>query len=197
MRRKERASISWNPRSIRAGMSRKQRRKRKRPSAGRGRTVKAKRRESRWRPWLAALAAIMLGMLLILLIRNPDDPLFEPTPEPQDAERLAAGQVLYADHCASCHGSLLEGQPNWRESLPDGRFPAPPHDESGHTWHHSDDYLFSTTKLGGQATAPVGYLSAMPGFEGTLSDDDIWMVLDFIKSRWPAEIRARQRDRSH
>jgi len=105
--------------------------------------------------------------------------------------------MLYGEHCASCHGSLLEGQPNWKERLPDGRLPAPPHDETGHTWHHPDDYLFSTTKLGGKATAPAGFLSAMPGFEGTLSDGEIWMVLDFIKSGWPEEIRARQRDRSH
>lgn len=136
-------------------------------------------------------------MLLIILAFSPADRLFEEKPEPEDAERLAVGQALYADHCASCHGALLEGQPSWKEHLPNGQLPAPPHNETGHTWHHPDDYLFETTKLGGQATAPAGFLSAMPGFEGTLSDDEIWMVLDFIKSRWPAEIRERQRSRSH
>ena len=58
---------------------------------------------------------------------------------------LAEGAQLYAQHCASCHGSQLEGQPNWRERLPNGRLPAPPHDDSGHTWHHPDHVLFAIT----------------------------------------------------
>jgi mono/diheme cytochrome c family protein len=32
----------------------------------------------------------------------------------------------------------------------------------------------------------------MPAFGGVLSDADIAAVLAFIKSRWPADIRARQ-----
>ena len=31
----------------------------------------------------------------------------------------------------------------------------------------------------------------MPAYEGNLSDDEIWAVLSYIKSRWPAAIRAR------
>ncbi len=105
---------------------------------------------------------------------------------------VSVGASLYADHCASCHGSALEGQPDWRTRLPDGRFPAPPHDETGHTWHHDDAYLFSVTKRGGQALAPPGFRSGMPAFDGVLSDDEIRAVLAFIKSRWPPEIRAWQ-----
>jgi mono/diheme cytochrome c family protein len=40
--------------------------------------------------------------------------------------------------------------------------------------------------------APPGYESDMSGFAATLNDADIWAVLAYIKSRWPAEIRARQ-----
>ena len=32
--------------------------------------------------------------------------------------------------------------------LPSGRMPAPPHDASGHTWHHRDDVLFRLVKEG-------------------------------------------------
>ena len=67
--------------------------------------------------------------------------------------------------------------------------PAPPHDETGHTWHHSDRNLFTVTKLGVGAVVP-GYESDMPAFEGKLSDADIADVLAFIKSTWP----ERQRD---
>lgn len=111
---------------------------------------------------------------------------------PEAAAQVARGEALYAQHCASCHGPELEGQPNWRNRLPDGRYPAPPHDATGHTWHHDDAYLFETTKHGGQATAPRGFVSWMPAFADELSDAEIWSILTFIKSRWPPEIRARQ-----
>ena len=107
---------------------------------------------------------------------------------------LPAGRALYEQHCARCHGADLEGQPNWRERLPSGRLPAPPHDESGHTWHHPDPLLFAMTKEGTAALAPPGYESDMPGFGDNLSDDEILGVLDYIKSTWPAAVRARQAD---
>ncbi|MBL4645745.1 MAG: c-type cytochrome, partial [Rhizobiales bacterium] len=47
------------------------------------------------------------------------------------------GAVIYAEYCASCHGADLEGQPNWQSPDADGKMPAPPHDQRGHTWHHS------------------------------------------------------------
>lgn len=106
--------------------------------------------------------------------------------------QLAEGQKVYAEHCASCHGAMLEGQPNWRTPLATGGLPAPPHDESGHTWHHPDQVLFNYTKRGGQAMVGARFQSNMPAFGDTLSDDQIWAVLDFIKSRWPQDIQARQ-----
>jgi mono/diheme cytochrome c family protein len=112
--------------------------------------------------------------------------------EPNNAEQVALGQTVYARHCASCHGANLEGQPNWRQRLPTGNYPAPPHNETGHTWHHPDRYLFETTKYGWQRFAPPGYQSTMQAFEGVLGDAEIWAVLAFIKSRWPASIRAHQ-----
>jgi mono/diheme cytochrome c family protein len=102
------------------------------------------------------------------------------------------GQAVYAKHCATCHGANLEGQPNWRQRLPSGNFPAPPHDQSGHTWHHPDPYLFETTKYGWQRFAPQGYTSTMLGFKDVLSDAEIWAVLAFIKSHWPPSIQEQQ-----
>ena len=61
---------------------------------------------------------------------------------------LMAGSENYQEHCASCHGVNLEGQPNWREYKADGSLPAPPHDETGHTWHHDTKMLFEYTKFG-------------------------------------------------
>lgn len=105
---------------------------------------------------------------------------------------LAAGAAIYAENCQSCHGAKLEGQPDWRSRLPNGRLPAPPHDESGHTWHHPDGMLHALVKYGPAKLVGQGYQSDMPGFGGVLTDEQIATVLAYIKSRWPDEIRARQ-----
>ena len=104
-------------------------------------------------------------------------------------ERIAQGKAVYTEHCASCHGVDLEGQPDWRARKPDGRLPAPPHDPSGHTWHHPDQVLITITKSGPAAIAGDDYESDMPGYDGVLSDTEIIAVLSYIKSRWPGDIR--------
>lgn len=109
-----------------------------------------------------------------------------------DPDLVNLGRQTYATHCASCHGANLEGQPNWRERGADGLLPAPPHDESGHTWHHGDNVLFDLTKRGPAAVVGNGYRSAMPGFSEILSDREIWSSLAYIKSRWPSRARAAQ-----
>ena len=110
---------------------------------------------------------------------------------PVTAEQIELGQEDYDANCASCHGANLEGQPDWRRRNANGRMPAPPHDASGHTWHHADRPLFTITKLGVGAVVP-GYESDMPAFEGILSDDEIAAVLAFIKSTWPERERGFQ-----
>ncbi len=112
---------------------------------------------------------------------------------PDDPQIVALGETVYATQCAACHGANLEGQPNWRERGRDGRLPAPPHDETGHTWHHPDALLFELTKEGPPKEMGNGepYLSNMPAYEGVLSDEEIVTVLSYIKSRWPAEVRER------
>lgn len=116
----------------------------------------------------------------------------KPTADPTNEAQVAAGKRVYEAHCASCHGARLEGQANWRERRPDGKLPAPPHDASGHTWHHTDEALFRVTKDGLAAIAGAGYETDMPAFAGRLSDEEIWAVLAYIKSRWPQAIRDRQ-----
>lgn len=127
---------------------------------------------------LVALAALIAGC------SKAAAPGEDPRADPHDAAKVALGAKVYAANCAVCHGVNLEGQPEWRRRLPNGRMPAPPHDESGHTWHHADDQLFGITKNGIAPYAPAGYQSDMPAFAGKLSDDQIWAVLAFIKSHW-------------
>lgn len=117
-----------------------------------------------------------------------------PALTPGDAAVVAAGEAIYGQYCASCHGRNLEGQPDWRQRLASGRLPAPPHDETGHTWHHPDAVLFNLTKFGPAAViGNPAYQSDMPAYEGMLTDQEILAVLSFIKSRWPKAVQ-RQHD---
>jgi len=140
---------------------------------------------------LLALAFAFLAGTIIYAMRAEKTS----SADPENAQQVAIGKPLYERHCASCHGAKLEGQPNWREKLPNGRMPAPPHDETGHTWHHPDAVLFGITKNGlvPGRYAPPGYQSDMPAYRSTLSDDEIWAVLSYIKSSWPGKIRDTQR----
>lgn len=139
---------------------------------------------------IGALAAITAATVLLL----PDGP--PPGAgllRPDDAAVLAEGRRIYDAQCASCHGAALEGQPDWRRRRPDGKLPAPPHDASGHTWHHPDAVLLELTRLGpARLIGDPAYKSDMPGYAGTLDDDAIVAVLSYIKSAWPAAIRQRQ-----
>lgn len=110
---------------------------------------------------------------------------------PDDADLVAVGAAVYAEHCAACHGAELEGEPNWREPRPDGLMPAPPHDASGHTWHHPDAVLLDITRRGMAAAIGGDYRSNMPAFEGVLTEEQIVAALSYVKSRWPAETRRR------
>jgi len=112
--------------------------------------------------------------------------------DPDDRAQVALGRQVYAANCASCHGAELEGQPDWKTPLPAGGLPAPPHDDTGHTWHHPDAQLFAITKYGTAALVGGDYRSTMTGFGDVLGDDEIRAVLAYIKSRWPEEIRTRQ-----
>ncbi|UWR03211.1 cytochrome c [Ruegeria conchae] len=108
---------------------------------------------------------------------------------PDDGEVVAIGQDIYADQCAACHGENLEGQPNWRKRGEDGLLPAPPHDATGHTWHHDDETLFTLTKFGLAGLMENAPSTGMPVYEGVLSDDEIIAVLSYIKSTWPNDLR--------
>ena len=110
-------------------------------------------------------------------------------------EEISLGKDIYAQNCVSCHGVNLEGEPDWKSQNEDGSFRAPPHDETGHTWHHNDSYLIESIKLGGVRLEPNIGVSAMPAYDGVLSDAQIAAVLAYIKSSWPSEILEAQSTR--
>ena len=143
--------------------------------------------------WIGAVLALLVLALLAAALWWPRVAASPHTLRPDDAAVLAVGARVYTQHCASCHGAQGEGQPNWRERGPDGLLPAPPHDASGHTWHHPDEQLFAITKHGlAKVIGQPDYRSAMPAYDGVLSDQEIVAVLSWIKAQWPLEARRHQ-----
>ena len=137
-----------------------------------------------------ASIALPLGVIAaVALLRSPTTAA---TLVPENQKVIETGAMIYKQYCASCHGNDLEGQENWRSPGADMKMPAPPHDASGHTWHHDDRILFKLTKYGlGAVIGDKDYKSNMPAYEDTLSDAEIVAVLSFIKSTWPEAIQRR------
>ena len=153
------------------------------------------RTRPRWRrrtALVSAVAAVLLAAAAgsaVWYANRDDGPL---RADASDLELVTLGAAVYAEHCASCHGRNLEGEPDWRRRRLDGTLPAPPHDATGHTWHHPDEHLFRMTREGPAAVVGTGYRSTMTGFADVLDDREIWASLAYIKSRWPADIRKTQ-----
>lgn len=140
--------------------------------------------------WIFFFLAALLGFGAVLYLKgHSNEPLTSLSPN--DPEIVARGKNIYTQECAACHGAQLEGQPNWRQRLPSGRLPAPPHDMTGHTWHHPDELLIQITKFGPGFTAGPDYQSDMPAYNDILSDEDIVAALSYIKSTWPAAIQQK------
>ena len=114
-----------------------------------------------------------------------------PTLDPSVVER---GRQVYQTNCASCHGANAEGAPGWQKADASGNFPPPPHDDSGHTWHHPDRVLYEMIRDGMADPLRPGSPQRMPAFKDKLGDADMRAALTYFKSLWTTEHRAFQAD---
>jgi mono/diheme cytochrome c family protein len=106
-----------------------------------------------------------------------DDPRFPLEPD-------SAGKALYESHCAKCHGINGEGQDQSTSQL----IVAPPHNASGHTWHHPDQQNFATVYAGRHFEGAM----EMPRFGDILTEDEILSILAYIKTFWGEQELAMQ-----
>ncbi len=116
-----------------------------------------------------------------------DEAYDAPPPAELNIYKIATGEKLYSQYCAACHGADLSGDPNWKTRNDDGTFPPPPHDTSGHTWHHPDELLLKIVRNGIESSP-----SEMPMFQGVLTDAETLSILEFFKSEWGDDERAFQ-----
>ncbi|MBI1882364.1 MAG: c-type cytochrome [Chloroflexi bacterium] len=110
-----------------------------------------------------------------------------------DAVEVTLGRQIYLEQCSVCHGQNAEGQPNWKQPDANGNMPAPPHDDTGHTWHHADGLLYEIIRDGFRdPLKPPDSPLTMPAFGDKLSDAEIRAVIAYFKSLWSEQSRLFQ-----
>jgi len=103
---------------------------------------------------------------------------------------------VYAQHCARCHGANAEGAADWQRPGADGNLPAPPHDDRGHTWRHSDGQLAEIIRDGQRDPFNTSPDLTMPAFRDELTDGEVAAVITYFKSLWSTEHRIFQEEQN-
>ena len=146
------------------------------------------------------LPLLLLFMLLTIAscAAQPATPFTNPqgTPYPPvpmiDKAQVKLGRQVYQATCAVCHGPNAEGAPNWTTPDAQGNQLAPPHGDSGHTWHHSDRVLYEMIRDGMHDPLRPNSAFRMPAFGNRLSDTEIRAVIAYFKSLWSPDHREYQ-----
>ncbi|MCG2581671.1 MAG: cytochrome c [Marinobacter sp.] len=105
---------------------------------------------------------------------------------------VAQGRQIYEQYCTACHGWQAEGAANWQKLDEKGEMPPPPHDETGHTWRHSDAMLFRMIAEGWRYPFNKSDRLTMPAFGESLTDQEIAAVVEYLKTLWTEEQREYQ-----
>lgn len=104
-----------------------------------------------------------------------------------DSSQVARGKQIYQANCARCHGENGVGAPNWKTPDENLNYPPPPHNDTGHTWHHADRVLYEAIRDGLRDPLKPNSELRMPAFGNTLNDADIEAMLAYFKSLWTNE----------
>lgn len=154
--------------------------------------------------WANAMPLALAGLVLLGLLgidrfyprpaMNSDDAMALPaeaSPPPELSQgSILVGELVYKEYCEACHGANLGGQPNWKKPNAEGKYPSPPHNDSGHTWHHPDAVLKQIILEGGNGNPDAK--TNMPAFRGKLTPIQVDGVLDYFKSTWSQQNRYYQ-----
>lgn len=132
------------------------------------------------------LLLLLLGLAISACDQKPTADLSATPKIPQrnfSPQKLALGKQVYEKYCVKCHGKNAVGDAAWRKRDANGKFPPPPLNGSGHTWHHSISVLKAQIYNGGMDNG-----GSMPAFGDRLNEQEIESVIDWVQSIWPVEV---------
>ena len=134
--------------------------------------------------WLALVVVLVSALVLsacggggsatVTRADPPADYASMTNPMSGNADAVTAGKDLYTRDCTSCHGDAGAGDGPSAAALD-----PKPRNLKDTAAAASDAYIHWVIAKGGVATSMS---SSMPPFESTLSDDEIWQVVTYIKS---------------
>lgn len=126
---------------------------------------------------LGVAATLVAGSQALVIAANAGGDPVLPTENPvaATAESIAAGEAAFRATCATCHGVDGRGDGPAAEGLS-----VRPSDLSIHVPFHTDAELFAFATRGISGTP-------MPGFARELNAEDRWDLINYLRSRWPAE----------
>ena len=124
----------------------------------------------RARARVLATAVALSGVILVYGLHSHTGPQLGVNPIPADAASIGRGRAVFAEQCAPCHGDAARGDGPRAPLLR----PAPS-DLIAHVPQHGDSELFGWIVAGFPQ-------SAMPAFRGTLTDAQMWDVINYLRS---------------
>ena len=141
-------------------------------------------------PWVrrrAAAPCVVVALALMLWARPHLSLLlveafptsFQTSPAPSTTRTVLAGEALFRDNCAACHGPLGKGDGPAARGLP-----VKPADlTADHLAEHPDGELFWRVFHGYEDPADAsGQRLVMPGFGAAMTEAEIWSVIDFVQA---------------
>jgi mono/diheme cytochrome c family protein len=97
-------------------------------------------------------------------------------------ESITAGKRAYDANCAACHGNLAQGavKAGMTISIIEEQRGKQPPDLTDEQWDHgsSDGEIYAVIKRGVPPTM-------MPGYDGRIPDDDIWNIVNYLRTLRP------------
>lgn len=95
------------------------------------------------------------------------------TPVASSPDSIAKGKELFAANCASCHGATGLGDGEAGKAL----------DPPPRNMHAKAEFKYGSSPLAAFRTAKYGVDgTGMAGFEGVLTDDQIWNVVHYVET---------------
>jgi mono/diheme cytochrome c family protein len=136
------------------------------------------------RPVWALGGLVVFGIALGLIVGNHLDQPLDPeeasrdNPIPATEESIARGALLFSQNCTICHGESGRGDGPAAPSLP-----LQPANLYDHIPFHPDQFFFGVISKG------LG--GVMPAFEGQISEEDRWNILNYLRDTFTLEPAER------
>jgi mono/diheme cytochrome c family protein len=121
---------------------------------------------------------VLAGVLLVGVTVRAQNAAAVKNPVAPTPASVTAGAAAYKKYCAFCHGAGAKGD---GRLAPKGSMPS---DLTDATWGHgsTDGEIFASIAAGVPDTAMVG-------FKGKMPDQDVWHIVNYLRSLGPTPAR--------